>query len=107
MDKNKYKEMMRTPSGRYHLHRLLIYEYKKRFTDFIKTCRQEDIDKYSTMYKKVLGMIDNWGNSFIYVYFVSDQLSLSRFINTIEAVYYGYIEDFSIYNHKKKDTSKT
>ena len=86
MKKSEYKEKSVTAEGRKNLHAELLSEIKQRMDKLVENAPSANKEKVNAMLGVALSKIESQGNSILFDFFASEEVSDKDFVRYIQQV---------------------
>lgn len=84
MTRHYYTEKSATSQGRYDLHNELLSDIKRKMDDLLHNAPETNRDKIAALFEKALNKLEGDGNSLLFDFFASDDISTKDFIRNIQ-----------------------
>lgn len=84
MKRTEYNEKSKTAEGRKNLHTELLAEIRTRMEGFIQNAPEANRAKVSALFDKAFKNISENGNSILFDFYASDDLSDRDFIRSVQ-----------------------
>lgn len=86
MKKSEYKEKSATAEGRKNLHNELLAEIKNRMDGFVNNAPEAKKAKINALFSAAMKKLEEHGNSILFDFFASDDLSDRDFVKHVQEV---------------------
>lgn len=84
MTRNYYKEKSATAQGRYDLHTELLSDIKRKMDALLDNAPEDNKGKVANLFEKAFCKLESEGNSILFDFFASDEVSTKEFVCNIQ-----------------------
>ena len=84
MTRNYYEEKSTTAQGRYDLHTELLSDIKRKMEALLDNAPVVNKEKVANLFEKAFCKLESEGNSILFDFFASDEVSTKEFICNIQ-----------------------
>ena len=84
MTRNYYEEKSTTAQGRYDLHAELLSDIKRKIDVLLSNAPEANKGKVANLFEKAFCKLESEGNSILFDFFASDEVSTKEFICNIQ-----------------------
>lgn len=86
MTRFEYREKSATAEGRKNLHTEMLSEIKHRMDTFTNNAPESNKGKVSALFNMALGELEEEGNSILFDFFASDQVTDKDFLKHVQEI---------------------
>ena len=86
MTRFEYREKSATAEGRKNLHTEMLSEIKHRMDTFANNAPESNKEKVSALINMVFGELEEEGNSILFDFFASDQVTDKDFLKHVQEI---------------------